>query len=229
MKERYKMTAKQKRTGKCCFCGGEFEKSAMAKHLKSCDKRSESVKKPKAVQTKSFLIMAKGRYSPEYWLYLEVKADARFKDLDAFLRNMWLECCGHLSSFQIDGIEYSIDLIDEMGDKSMDIPIEKVLEVGTKFYHKYDFGSTTELALKVIAEQQGSKANEPVKLSARNNPPEINCSLCGNSATQICTECLWSDEDAVFCDKCAGSHKCDSEMFLPVVNSPRVGVCGYTG
>jgi len=229
LNERYKMTAKQKSTGKCCFCGGEFGKSVMAKHIKSCDKRRESVKKAKAGPAKTFLIRAEGRYQPEYWLLLGVKADARLKDLDNFLRDIWLECCGHMSSFQIEGIEYGIDPTGEFGMESMNTPIEKVLETGTKFYHQYDFGSTTELALKVITEQQGSKADKSVKLLARNNSPEINCQLCGNPATQICTECLWSDKDAVFCDKCADSHECDSEMYLPVVNSPRVGVCGYTG
>lgn len=223
------MKAKQKTTGKCCFCKGEFEKAGMAKHLKLCDKRSESIKKSKAGQTKTFLIRAEGRYQPEYWLFFEVKANARLKDLDDFLRDIWLECCGHLSSFQIDKIEYGTDPCGEMGLRSMNIPIGKVLEAGTKFYHQYDFGSTTELALKVIAEQQGSKSGKPVKLLARNNPPEINCESCGKPGIQICTECLWADEDAVFCDKCANSHECDSEMFLPVVNSPRVGVCGYAG
>jgi len=29
--------------------------------------------------------------------------------------------------------------------------------------------------------------------------------------------------------KCARSHECDHEMFLPVVNSPRAGVCAYSG
>jgi len=111
----------------------------------------------------------------------------------------------------------------------MDKWIEKVLEMGTKFYHQYDFGSTTELALQVIAEQQGSKAGKAVRLSARNNSPDINCELCGKSATQVCTQCLWAYEDALFCYKFVKSHECDSEMFLPVVNSPRVGVCGYTG
>ncbi len=223
------MKEKQKTTGKCLFCSGEFEKRNMAKHLTLCEKRSESIKKSKSDESKTFLIRAEGRYQPEYWLFLEVKADARLKDLDGFLRDIWLECCGHMSSFQIDKTEYGTDPYGEMGFRSMNIQIEKVVEAGTKFHHSYDFGSTTELALKVISEQEGSKSGKPVKLSARNNPPQIKCHSCDKAATQICSECLWSDEDSIFCDKCAESHECDSEMFLPVVNSPRVGVCRYTG
>jgi len=31
------------------------------------------------------------------------------------------------------------------------------------------------------------------------------------------------------CEGCAGEHECGEEMLLPVVNSPRVGMCGYEG
>ena len=35
-------------------------------------------------------------------------------------------------------------------------------------------------------------------------------------------------EDFV-CDQCLESHECGEEMVLDVVNSPRMGVCGYVG
>lgn len=31
------------------------------------------------------------------------------------------------------------------------------------------------------------------------------------------------------CDTCAESYECGEEMLLPVVNSPRVGMCAYDG
>lgn len=223
------MSARQKTKGKCIFCGGEFGKSGMAKHLQACDKRGDAVKKSKAGQTDTFLIKVEGRYNPEYWLFLEVKTNARLGYLDSFLRDIWLECCGHLSNFQIKGVNYGIDPYDELGFESMDISVGEVINAGIEFYHRYDFGSMTELALEVIAEQPGGKEGEPVKLLARNNPPQIDCRSCGKPATWICVECLWVDEDAFFCDKCSDLHECDSEMYLPVVNSPRTGVCGYTG
>jgi hypothetical protein len=61
-----------------------------------------------------------------------------------------------------------------------------------------------------------------------NEPPSIPCMSCGKIAAQVCTECLWSGEGWL-CDECAAEHECGEEMLLPVVNSPRVGVCGYTG
>jgi hypothetical protein len=50
---------------------------------------------------------------------------------------------------------------------------------------------------------------------------------------EICTVHNWG-EDSLFCDKCAKKHakKCpDFEEYasMPVVNSPRMGVCAYTG
>jgi hypothetical protein len=60
------------------------------------------------------------------------------------------------------------------------------------------------------------------------------CVTCGiEPATQMCSVCIYN-EDAKFCDKCAKKHAKKCEDFadyasLPVVNSPRVGVCCYTG
>src|SRR6266699_6043638 len=50
----------------------------------------------------------------------------------------------------------------------------------------------------------------------------------GCSPTHICTQCIYKDK-GYLCDTCARSHKCGEEMLLPLVNSPRAGVCGYTG
>lgn len=46
------------------------------------------------------------RRSPAYWLDLELKADAKLKRLDDFLRRIWLECCGYLSEFSIAEYDY---------------------------------------------------------------------------------------------------------------------------
>ncbi|MDI6903856.1 MAG: hypothetical protein QMC77_09015, partial [Methanocellales archaeon] len=56
----------------------------------------------------------------------------------------------------------------------------------------------------------------------------IICESCGKTATRVCTQCVWSGEGWL-CDECAGKHECGEDMLLPVVNSPRVGMCGYTG
>jgi len=98
-----------------------------------------------------------------------------------------------------------------------------------KFLYEYDYGSTTALVLKVVALREQGLPKGAVQLLARNEAPRVNCRRCGiQPATQICTECAWNGEGWL-CEACAVAHECGDEMCLPVVNSPRVGVCGYTG
>jgi hypothetical protein len=94
----------------------------------------------------------------------------------------------------------------------------------------YDFGSSTELMVKVLGKCQGPKKEGGIiEVLARNEAPTILCDECDkNIAKQICTECQWYDVGWL-CDKCVENHECGEEMMLPVVNSPRTGVCGYTG
>jgi hypothetical protein len=179
----------------------------------------------KTRKTKVFHLVVEGRYLPEYWMHLEVPTNATLEDLDGFLRDIWLECCGHLSAFTIEGETY-ISRPVEVADQDMDVALSKVLSPGMKFYHEYDFGTTTELTLRVVSEREGEIGD--IQLLARNEPPSIKCELCGKIATQVCSECIWSGEGWL-CEGCAPEHECGEEMLLPVVNSPRVGMCGYTG
>jgi hypothetical protein len=119
--------------------------------------------------------------------------------------------------------------LDILEDRSMGALLGRVLKVGQKFSHEYDFGSTTHLKLKVLAEREGIEPGKkkPVTILARNNPPVILCQVCGKRATQVASGYYSAEEDG-YCSKCAGENE-DEEMLLPVVNSPRIGVCGYTG
>jgi hypothetical protein len=224
--------ARQTSNGKCNLCGGIFSKTAMAKHLESCKQKNDasgtSSSGTGSQKTKTFHLAVEGHYNPQYWLHLEVPADAKLAALDDFLRRIWLECCGHMSAFTIEDQTYSVAPMADFDDKSMNIKIANVLQPGMKFHHEYDFGSTTYLTLKVLSQQQSQISSKSIRLLARNEPPTISCVSCGKPATQICTECAWSDQGWL-CEKCAAEHKCDEDMLLPVVNSPRVGVCGYTG
>lgn len=218
--------------GKCNLCGETFSKAAMTKHLESCKQRKAASETPskkwRSQQTKLLHLVVEGHHLPEYWLHLEVRADATLKDLDGFLRDIWLECCGHMSAFTIAGNRYYAPESEGLDGESMDIALGKVLRPGTKFDHEYDFGTTTALALRVVSEREGELKGKPIQLLARNDPPLIPCAACGKTATQVCSVCIYEGEGGL-CDECALKHECDEEMFLPVVNSPRVGMCGYTG
>jgi hypothetical protein len=115
----------------------------------------------------------------------------------------------------------------ELGMKSK---LADVLGPGMEVVHEYDFGDTTELLVKVVAQYEGViNAKRPIEILARNDPPEILCNECGQAlAVEIRVE-YQSEDSGWLCESCARKHGCDEEMRLPVVNSPRTGVCGYTG
>lgn len=215
---------KQQSIGKCSLCGEVFGKAAMTRHLTKCSQAQTPATRAKQGPARAFHLVVEGRWKA-YWLHLSVPVKARLSTLDAFLRHIWLECCGHMSAFEIGGMRYSCSpsLEEESG---METPLGRVLDVGTKFFYEYDFGSTTELRLTVAGFWNLGKPEGAVQLLARNEPPLIICSQCRTQpATEICTAC----EAPWLCESCAAEHDCGEEMFLPVVNSPRVGVCGYTG
>lgn len=121
----------------------------------------------------------------------------------------------------------------EYGDG--EIPMNKkakdVLQKDMKLEYQYDFGSTTELQLTVL-EEFDIAADKPLVLLSRNDRPLWKCAICGQKpATQLCTVCT---EAALFCGACAKKHAKTCSDFadyaaMPVVNSPRMGVCAYDG
>jgi hypothetical protein len=193
----------------------------MTRHLQSClpEHLEAGLQKMKGKPQSLFLVLVQGAYSPEYWMHLKISGNATLKDLDHFLRDIWLECCGHMSVFREGKNEL------EMGSKLID-----VLRPGVEMTHEYDFGDTTESLVRAIARYEGPmRAERPVDILARNDPPRIPCNECGQvPAVEICMECQW-EGSGWLCESCARKHECDEEMRLPVVNSPRTGVCGYTG
>ncbi|KKL99216.1 hypothetical protein LCGC14_1816630 [marine sediment metagenome] len=194
----------------------------MTKHLQFC--MSENLQ---SEQSNNRIFLIKAAAGP-FWVYFEVDASSTLGNIDRFLRDLWLECCGHLSAFTIDSSRYySHREALEPGEKGMDIPLRQVLSPGAKFRHEYDFGTTTELDLQCISERKG-KVRSKTQVMARNDMPEILCDECGKPAKEICTECLWEGK-GLLCESCVEDHECDEEMLLPVVNSPRMGECGYTG
>ena len=58
--------------------------------------------------------MVEGRDLPEYWMHLKVFTNVKLWELDNFFRDTWLECCGHMSAFTIEGIRYSSGPMEEL-------------------------------------------------------------------------------------------------------------------
>lgn len=71
----------------------------------------------------------------------------------------------------------------EMHEESMEQKIGKVLSAGTKFQHEYDYGSTIELKLRVVAVYKGqppprASRSWPVIRRRRGNAQHLACLPC---------------------------------------------------
>jgi len=203
--------------GKCLLCGEKFTKADINKHLSI---HLEEISKSKKTG-QSFLVNVETNKrwgTSPYFLSLWVDGETTMKIIDKFLRDIWLECCGHLSRFNSAG----------MAKQARD-----VFKKGVRIDYEYDFGSSTSLTLTCINEYP-VKADKKIVLLSRNEPLQIMCDICKKvPATQICAICIF-EEDSKFCDKCAEKHAEKCEDFndyaaMPIVNSPRTGVCGYVG
>jgi len=205
------------------FCGREFTRGGLSRHLPACHERQAEIEKadsgPGRTETLVHL-MVQDAYGGDYWLHLEMRGSATLKALDNYLRSIWLECCGHLSRFSVGG----------WGSKeiSMGKKVENVLASGVELTHIYDFGTSSNTLIKGIRARKGKPLTEnPIVLMARNNAPEFTCSECGEPAAWVCMECSeW--EDVLLCQAHADEHEHD-DYLMPLVNSPRTGMCGYWG
>lgn len=240
--------------GNCFFCNKTFKKAGINRHVaKHFSEKAASGKPGKSYHLKVELNARWG--GSGYFLVLWMDGHATMGDLDEFLRAIWLECCGHMSSFSnpknrkntnmFDFIhaqelleqgkedEYDDFMEDTEGEIPMKRTVGDCLYKGLNLEYQYDFGSTTALSVKVMGEYV-IEAEQPIVLVSRNQPLAMLCDICKKEpATVVCTVCLEYEEDS-FCEKCAEKHSEECDDFadyagMPVVNSPRMGVCGYEG
>ncbi len=194
--------------GNCQFCHGVFSKATMTRHLETCTQKAEATvagNRKLAKQSSTLHLLVEGREQPQYWMHLEIPATTTLQTLDSLLRKSWLECCGHLSKFELAGVSYASYVDPEFGDKSMRVQVGNILRPGQQFFHEYDYGTTTELRLKVIAEREGGTKGKAIQVLARNETPTIACNICGKPATEICSQCIFED-GGWLCETCAHEH-----------------------
>ncbi len=96
------------------------------------------------------------------WLDIEIRGSATLKDIDAYLRAIWLECCGHLSQFSIGGWQGNAIATSRRVAaiwKSEDVEVT----------HIYDFGTSSEMRITLLGERSGAPfGTRPIVLLARN-------------------------------------------------------------
>lgn len=207
--------AEQKSEGKCVFCQQVYTKSGISRHLEMHLKKQDI-----ADRKKSFHLRVEAK---PYFLNLLMDGDTPLAELDDFLRAIWLECCGHLSQFSIGRWNQELRLSQKA---------RRVFEKGTKIWYAYDFGSTTELDIKCLSVHPIA-TKEDIRLLSRNEPFVFFCDNCKKKPANLLCTVHWDGSDMFFCEACAEKHYevCDDAEYamMPIVNSPRMGVCGYEG
>jgi hypothetical protein len=220
------MSDTSKIQGACVFCGSSMSRGGMSRHLSACGARKEAVRaadeQPGDRETLLHMLVQDAG-SGDFWLHLEMRGGATLKKLDAYLRTIWLECCGHLSQFSRG----------EWSGQTMGMArrVEDVLGDGGTLTHVYDFGSSSVTLVKAVDTRQGRPLTKhPILLMARNKAPARICQDCGEPATRLCLECVYETDTPFLCEAHAASHPHDDYGEpMPLVNSPRLGICGYDG
>ncbi len=221
------MVNKKQLKGKCLYCAGEITKSEAARHLAGCRRRQETISKAgnqKGQSETLYHLRVQAIGLEEFWLDLEMCASATLKNLDDYLKAIWLECCGHMSQFSVAG--------RGGGKISFSRRAAEVFEQGAPLTHIYDFGTSSETMITALEARQGkATTSRPIVLMARNVMPECKCIECERPAGWLCMECL-NEQDVwgALCKEHAKTHPHD-DYGEPVklVNSPRLGLCGYDG
>lgn len=224
------MSTRKKAKGICEFCGRKMTSGGLVRHLKSCDDRNKAVthanaNNGKAREQRLYHLYIKNSYNSDFWLHLELNGNASLKELDDYLRSIWLECCGHMSHFTVGNNAWG----DEI---SMDRKVYQLLETDMELTHVYDFGSSTVTSIKVADARWGKPLTaHPIFLMARNEMPEAQCDRCNKKAKWLLEDYESYDGSELLCEK-HKEEEMDNEYIqelLELVNSPRFGVCGYTG
>ena len=223
------MAKRKQSQGACAFCGREMTKGGLSRHLRTCPQRQEAVKaaegsKKAGPKQRLYHLQIQDAWSSTFWLHLEMNGTATLEALDWYLRAIWLECCGHLSQFSVGGWG---------GDEiAMSRKIEHVLRSGVELTHIYDFGTSSETLVKAVDVREGRPLTKhPLYLMARNKMPEDVCAECKEPAGWLCMQCLIEYQKwTTLCRKHAAEHPHeDYGEPISLANSPRLGLCGYSG
>ncbi len=202
-------------------------KGVVSKHLSACPKRQgiiDEAERKKVGRETLYHLRVQDAWRNQFWLDLEMRGSGTLKDLDFYLRGIWLECCGHMSQFSVGGWQGQ--------EISMKRKVAEVLKPGIELTHIYDFGTSSETLIKAIGTREGKPTtSRPIALMVRNMMPEARCIECEQPAAWLCIECL-TEEDVwgALCDAHAEQHPHENYGEpIRLVNSPRLGMCGYDG
>ena len=206
-----------KSEGHCPFCKKSLAKRTVSRHLET-----HLAKMPPSAGKQAYHLRIE---AGPYFLHVLMNATSSLTVLDSFLRKIWLECCGHLSQFAQGNVWGS-----EIGKSRK---ANAIFAKGVKLNYVYDFGTSTELKIQVIGAHPLSAKG--IQLLTRNEPLEMFCHSCKKEPAESICPIHWGDAGGwLFCETCSEKHEAVCEdaadyAWMPIVNSPRMGECGYDG
>ena len=244
--------------GTCYICHQTLPGNRIHRHLLHCIESRTGLKPSqdprrrdrRRTAQKTAHLSVRARERP-HWMELGVRCDATLRDLDWFLRAVWMECCGHVSDFMIGYYIYS-EMVPRSGDpwRHTGKTVNAAIPPLARFEYEHDYGSPTKLDLEhcaVFGELvQAVSPAQPwhggkIVILARNNPLQV-CLRCGRPAHwradlelgefEVYEEDFYESEGVLcaddldpitFCEECAPA----ASDLLPLPNSPRVGVKCY--
>lgn len=172
----------------------------------------------------------------EYWLDILINENFTLRDLDDLIRGVWVECCGHLSNFRIDGVKYEVSIDEDFfifeKAETMDIALKDVLKRGQKISYEYDYGTPTDLEITVKAHKKGNTLDQ-FWVVGNNDDLKHKCTYCKKrKAIYIDPSTVYEESPKFICKRCfeeLEDEEIDDIYWLNVCNTPRMGVCGFDG
>jgi len=206
-----------KSPGTCFICNEKIAGTLFEAHLDSCLRKTGW---PEPGEP-GLLIWVMDTGNRRYWLMILAGPETTLADLDHLIRDVWVECCGHLSAFSIGNFYFNSDGEGE----GMDVYIKDVLVPGDTCRYTYDFGTSTTLRVIALRPVKMSPPGGGLVLLGQNRKVHRRCFVCGTEATMYYQK-EWDEKTRYFCDTCAETSSHDSEWMNNIGNSPRNGVCG---
>ncbi len=153
--------------GRCHLCGNAIRAEDVITHARSCVTTAVQTLINNDLHSKhaangTFLIWVRAD-EVRQWMMLAVRPTTTLLQLDQSLRNLWLECCGHMSRFEIGTTRYSAGrpgpggthlfaaYLADPGDRHMMYTVGQTISHGASFRHEYDYDYTTCLDLECVA------------------------------------------------------------------------------
>jgi len=185
--------------GNCYRCNKKVDINDVPSHAQKCNelKDNECV----------IGVISEGVSGKLYWVGMICTTNTKLSHIETFLKDIWLYCCPHRSTFSYNKKATLMDVIKKTGK------MERIM-------YEYDMGSTTSAVIQVLKHNEACVLNTAKKatitLVCQNRAPLMKCVDCKKKAVSV-------GENGGKCGVCA------DEEDLPLLNSPRTGVCGYDG